>query len=48
LAKVKTHLELKRSREILASQKKELEEALTEIERLKGMNIEHRASSIER
>jgi len=40
LTKVKTHLELKRSREILAAQKKELDEALKEIERLKGMNIE--------
>jgi len=48
LTKVKTHLELKRSREILAAQKKELDEALKEIERLKEMNIEHRISNIER
>ena len=40
LTKVKTHLELKRSREKLASQKKELDEARNEIERLKRMNIE--------
>ncbi len=47
LAKVKTHLELKRSQEQLAAQKKELDEARKEIERLKGINIEHRTSNIE-
>ena len=47
LAKVKTHLELKRSREKLVSQKNELDEALKEIERLKSLNIEHRTSNIE-
>jgi len=38
LAKVKTHLELKRSREQSAALQKKLDEALQEIERL---NIEH-------
>ena len=45
LAKVKTHLELKRSLEQSAALQKELDEARKEIERL---NIEHSTSNIQR